>query len=353
MRSDLTPPDCKPCPVCGGKPSIAELTTVADGESKTYYQVLCTLEDCGRASVQHPDRAKAIKKWNRSPEVSDRHLWSLRGKWWQRAHGHRYIANTLWSLYSGDRHRPISNTAETRRIETVALVTGAAYHWGMAVELAAKGAVAVRQRRRPPLDRHLTVELLQEAVPRDLSATELDLAQRLISAINWWGRYPFPQRAVDLADKVPRKRSGRPRREVSHELKTSDPKAIEKLLDDLGLTPFGCGYTRFYADWDTKAKTIVLPILESAIREFHAPPHSFARVDYFHPEVALRIWDRWSVYSLVLVPDTSDDAAIRINSTDGTSAPVYLSDITSNLVSLALRTFLRHVRSARTNESPP
>jgi hypothetical protein len=146
------------------------------------------------------------------------------GTWLRRAHGHLYLANILYDVYwtrARERPRPHS-LAETT--EEVALVTGTAYHWGMALELAVKGAIAKRRGEIPPF-KHLRTDLkwIVEALGgRRLTADERSLAERLGEAVWWWGRYSVPTKREDY--------------EVGQRsLEPQDRQILEGLLNELGV----------------------------------------------------------------------------------------------------------------------
>jgi len=122
--------------------------------------------------------------------------------WRERARGHLFLGDVLWEVWPDlKKHHPAD-----REAETLAVVGGIAYHYGMAWELAAKGAIAKQSKAAPPFNHGLPS--LSEKADLTLSAEEQELAGRLDAAIVWWGRYPVPKEAAKfdkaMSERLPR-----------------------------------------------------------------------------------------------------------------------------------------------------
>ena len=110
------------------------------------------------------------------------------GIWRTRAVGQRYVAQVLLARFRDLEEDRLDQRHNWRQ---VALHGAIAYHLGLALEMAAKGAIAARSEEVPPA-LHDLAKLCEEA-GEALEAAEKELAGRLAAAVAWWGRYPAPK----------------------------------------------------------------------------------------------------------------------------------------------------------------
>lgn len=83
------------------------------------------------------------------------------GLWRERARGQLYVADTLMHAFE-DNRQGVPLPAD-RREEDNAIFEAIAYHYGLALELAAKGAIVARTNAAPERLNHNLVALCQAA----------------------------------------------------------------------------------------------------------------------------------------------------------------------------------------------
>jgi len=100
-----------------------------------------------------------------------------------------------------------------------------AYHLGVAIELAAKGAIVEATGAPPPAKGHPIAKLCQQA-GLQLSSDDVALAERLEEAVTWWGRYATPTKPERFQDAQ--------ERDLRHLVLPQDRNTAESLLRRLG-----------------------------------------------------------------------------------------------------------------------